>query len=72
MAFAIDVAGVAALHGLDPAADDPAPTADANFRGPAVELTEAFSMRRPLPAPVPAEARWLLDGLATVFDQPGR
>lgn len=71
VSFAIDVAGCAAVHELD-ADDDPGGTPDAVFSGPAVELTEAFSRRRPLPAPAPAEAAWLLDGLATVFDQTDR
>lgn len=68
--FTIDVAGRAELRTLDDeAATGAAAAADAVFRGPAVVLTEAFSRRRPLPEPAPAPAAWLLDGLATVFDQ---
>jgi uncharacterized protein (TIGR03083 family) len=46
-----------------------APADALNLIGPAVELLEALSFRAPLPCPVPAEQRWLLDGLAEVFDR---
>jgi uncharacterized protein (TIGR03083 family) len=36
--------------------------------GPAVALTEALSLRRPLEQPVATSDRWLLEGLAEVFD----
>ena len=36
--------------------------------GPAIDLLEALSVRRPLEQPVPAEAAWMLDGLTEVFD----
>jgi hypothetical protein len=39
--------------------------------GGAVELLEALSFRVPLPCPVDDEQRWLLAGLAEVFDQTG-
>jgi uncharacterized protein (TIGR03083 family) len=41
-----------------------------SLRGAAVALTEALSVRAPLPADAPAEWRHLLKGLATVFDSP--
>jgi uncharacterized protein (TIGR03083 family) len=37
--------------------------------GPAVELLEALSFRAPLPCAVPDGQRWLLGGLAEVFDR---
>jgi uncharacterized protein (TIGR03083 family) len=39
-----------------------------SLEGPGVELVEALSMRRPLPASAPVEWQQLLGGLATVFD----
>jgi uncharacterized protein (TIGR03083 family) len=42
--------------------------ADVTLTGDAVEVLEALSIRAPLAATVPADAAWLLDGLATVFD----
>lgn len=44
--------------------------ADLCLAGDAVELLEALSLRRPLDQPVPADAAWMLAGLAEVFDQP--
>lgn len=44
--------------------DDP----DLVLRGDAVELLEAFSVRRAFPE-VPVEHRWMLGGLTTTFDQ---
>ena len=47
-----------------------APTADRPcLRGEAVDLIEALSIRRPLPADAPPEWHAVLRGLATVFDQ---
>ena len=43
--------------------------ADLTLTGPAVELLEALSRRRPLDAEVPAEMAWMLDGVAEVFEQ---
>jgi hypothetical protein len=48
--------------------DTDAAGADLVLRGPAVDLLEALSIRRPLDQPVPAEAEWFLRGLAEVFD----
>jgi uncharacterized protein (TIGR03083 family) len=45
--------------------------APVRLTGSAVGLTEALSHRAPLTAEVAAEHRWMLDGLATVFDQAG-
>ena len=39
--------------------------------GPSVALVEALSSRGPLPCEVAPEDRWLLEGLATIFDQVG-
>lgn len=43
--------------------------ADLALRGDAVELLEALSRRRPLRQDVPDDLRWMVDGLATAFDQ---
>jgi uncharacterized protein (TIGR03083 family) len=48
--------------------DPPLPAGAPCLRGPAVELVEALSMRRPLPATTPLEWQELMVGLATVFD----
>lgn len=71
VSFVVDVAGRAEVRDESSKRDDDPDRAgvDAVFRGSAIELTEAFSRRRPLPEPVPAEAAWLIDGLAIVFDQ---
>lgn len=44
-------------------------TPTAELSGAAVGLLEALSRRAPLDAAIPAEASWLVDGLATAFDQ---
>jgi uncharacterized protein (TIGR03083 family) len=46
-----------------------APAGALRLTGSAVELIEALSFRAPLPCPVADEHRWLLDGLAEVFDR---
>jgi uncharacterized protein (TIGR03083 family) len=46
----------------------PARSPDVELRGGAVDLLEALSLRAPLDAPVPDEARWLVGGLAVAFD----
>lgn len=46
-----------------------APAGALRLTGPAVALVEGLSLRAPLPCPVPDDRRWLLDGLAAVFDQ---
>jgi uncharacterized protein (TIGR03083 family) len=46
----------------------PASSPDLELRGGAVDLLEALSLRAPLDAPVPDEARWLIGGLAVAFD----
>ena len=48
--------------------DPPLPGDAPCLRGSAVELVEALSMRRPLPASTPVEWQQLMVGLATVFD----
>ena len=49
-------------------AGDPPPGA-LRLAGPAVALVEGLSLRAPLPCPVPDDQRWLVAGLAEVFDQ---
>ena len=46
-----------------------APAGALHLTGPAVELVEALSFRGPLPCVVADEHRWLLGGLADVFEQ---
>jgi len=46
-----------------------APEGALRLTGPAVELLEALSCRAPLAVAVPDGQRWLLGGLAEVFDQ---
>ena len=48
----------------------PGPSDAPILRGDAVELTEALSIRAPLPASAPPAWHELLGGLATVFDAP--
>lgn len=49
--------------------DDDREGVDLALTGSAVELLEALSCRAPLQQSVPPEHRWLIDGLATVFDR---
>ncbi len=42
--------------------------ADLTLTGNAVELLEAFSIRRPLDLVVPDEHVWMIDGIAEIFD----
>jgi uncharacterized protein (TIGR03083 family) len=44
--------------------------ADLCLSGSAVELLEAFSIRRPFPQQPPAETSWIVQGLSTTFDNP--
>lgn len=46
----------------------PAPAGAIRLTGRAVDLVESLSIRAPLHQTVPEDSRWLLDGLATVFD----
>jgi uncharacterized protein (TIGR03083 family) len=64
-----DVRFVVELNGSVSVSEGEAPAAPLRLTGPAVELLEALSFRAPLTAPVPDEQRWLLAGLAEVFDQ---
>jgi len=43
-------------------------SADVTLTGAAVALLEAFSIRVPFEQSIPEEHRWLLAGLAEVFD----
>ena len=45
-----------------------APGGALHLTGPAVELVEGLSFRGPLPCQVADEHRWLLEGLAEVFE----
>ncbi len=47
--------------------DGPAPRDAPRLHGDAVALTEALSIRAPLPDAAPPEWHTLLDGLATAF-----
>ena len=49
--------------------DGEAPAEAVRIEGRSVDLVEGLSLRAPLPHPVADEDRWLLGGLATVFDQ---
>jgi hypothetical protein len=48
---------------------DGAPGDGARLEGRTVDLVEALSVRGPLPDGLAEEDRWMLGGLATVFDQ---
>ena len=48
--------------------DQPPADAAVVFRGSAVNLVEALSVRGPLTGSVPADHRWLVDTLAMVFE----
>ena len=45
-----------------------APSDALRLTGRAVDLVDMLSIRTPLDQPVPPERRWLIEGLATVFD----
>jgi uncharacterized protein (TIGR03083 family) len=64
-----DVRFVVELNGSVTVSEDEAPADALRLSGPAVELLEALSLRAPLTCPVPDDQRWLLAGLAEVFDQ---
>lgn len=49
--------------------DGEGPAGAAVLTGPAAALLEGLSRRAPLPCPVPDADAWLVEGLATVFDQ---
>jgi uncharacterized protein (TIGR03083 family) len=60
--YVVDIGSRVVLHdGLAP--DDPIV-----ITGDAVDLLEAFSFRRPFPTPLADEDRWIIGGLAQVFD----
>lgn len=48
--------------------DGPAPDDTAALRGRAVDVLEGVSVRAPLAVEIPDEQRWLVDGLAAVFE----
>jgi uncharacterized protein (TIGR03083 family) len=49
--------------------DGPAPVGTPTIRGRGVDVLEGVSVRRPLEADLPVDQRWLVDGLATVFEE---
>jgi len=49
--------------------DDPSADGDVVLRGGAVDLLEALSVRKPLGVAVPDEHRWLVAGLAAIFEE---
>ncbi len=59
----VEVGDAVSVHGGD------APPGALRLGGSAVDLVEGLSLRAPLPCPVPDDQRWLLSGLAEVFDQ---
>ncbi|MEY2460068.1 MAG: hypothetical protein QOG30_1898 [Acidimicrobiaceae bacterium] len=48
--------------------DGPAPAGAIRLTGRATDLVDSLSIRAPLHHTVPAHSRWLIEGLATVFD----
>ena len=60
--FIVEIGDHAAVH------TGRATGADLLLTGDAVELLEALSIRAPMPQPIPAEAAWILRGVAEVFD----
>ena len=61
--FVVEVGESVVVH------DGDAPSDALRLTGPAIELVEALSFRVPMPCSVPDERRWLLSGLAEVFDR---
>ena len=61
--FVVGVGDSVVVHG------GAVPEGALRLAGPAVELLEALSFRAPLTPPVPDGQRWLLGGLAEVFDR---
>ncbi len=78
----IDHRGRLALRATDPDADvlvdigdhvvvtDEAADADLIISGQAADLVDMLSIRRPVDQAIPSDVAWMLDGLATVFDNP--
>jgi len=46
----------------------PAPADAVRLSGRAVDLVDSLSIRAPLNQTMPAESRWMIEGLAAVFD----
>ena len=61
--FVVELAGTVTVHA------GAAPAGAVTLTGPAVELVEALSLRIPFAPAVDEGDRWLLGGLAEVFDQ---
>jgi uncharacterized protein (TIGR03083 family) len=78
----IDRRGRLALHATEPDADvlveigdhvlvtDEAADADLTLSGPAADLVDVLSIRRPMTQVIPADMAWMLEGLSKVFDHP--
>jgi hypothetical protein len=58
----VEVDTTVVIHG------GPAPPDAVRLTGRAVDLVDMLSIRAPFDQPVPNDSRWLVDGLATVFD----
>jgi hypothetical protein len=61
--FVVEVADSVVVRAAD------APAGALRLTGPAVELVEALCFRVPLSCAVSDDQRWLLSGLAEVFDR---
>ena len=76
----MDERGRLAIHATEPTVDvlvdirehvvvtDEAGAADLTLEGPAADLVDALSVRRPLDQAVADAVAWMIDGLATTFD----
>ncbi|HYN34168.1 MAG TPA: maleylpyruvate isomerase family mycothiol-dependent enzyme [Ilumatobacteraceae bacterium] len=49
---------------------DEAVDADLVLSGPAADMVDMLSIRRPVDQVIPSEVAWMLEGLSTVFDNP--
>lgn len=63
-----DVAVVVEIGDHDVTVRSGTATADLCLAGNAVDLLEAFSIRKPFDQPIPAASAWMLRGLAETFD----
>ena len=57
-------------RGTDVVVTDESADADLTLAGPAVDLVDMLSIRRPVDQVIPADVAWMLEGLSTVFDNP--
>jgi uncharacterized protein (TIGR03083 family) len=61
--FVVEVAGTVVVH------EGSAPAGAVSITGRAVDLVEGLSLRAPFAPPIEEDERWLIEGLAEVFDQ---